>query len=400
MVVRMKEKVAVIQCESYEDPRLLNRLQQGIEHLGGWKEFIKVGDKVLLKPNLLVGRPTARCVNTHPLMVKAIARMVMDSGCKVIIGDSPQLGPAKKAAVRCGLADAVRELGVEVVDFEPVEIKFPEGKVFKTLTIGKPLLEVDKVINLPKLKTHSLTCLTLSVKNLFGYIPGARKAEWHVKTSQAGKDFLAQLFLELHNLIRPVLNIVDGIMAMEGRGPGFGDPRHLGLLIMGRNALAVDRVIAEIVSAPVDLIPTLKVAKEKGYGYAELDEIAVVGDPLEAVRVKDFKLPPRTEIPAKFSQFQGLPKPLLHFLKKQITAQPQIDHNRCQECRMCLDACPLGVISSKEASDKGKLQIDQKRCIQCLCCIEACPHAAVISKPGFLLRVYNYMNLFLRSGRA
>ena len=396
MAIGMKEKVAIVRSESYEDPRLINRIQEGIEYLGGWKEFITPGDKVLLKPNLLIGRPAARCVNTHPLVVKAVAQMVMDLGCKVIIGDSPQLGSARKVAARCGLEDVAKELGIEVVDFDPVEVKFPEGKVFKTLTIGRQLLEVDRVINLPKLKTHSLTCLTLAVKNLFGYIPGARKAEWHVKTSEAGKDFLAQLFLELNDLIRPALNIVDGIMAMEGRGPGFGDPRYLGLLIMGRNAIAVDRVIAEILSVPPDLVPTLRVAKTKGYEYAELDEIAVVGESLNAVRVKDFKLPPRTEVPSKFSESLGLSKPLFRFLKTQLTAQPQIDSTLCQDCKMCTEACPIHAISSAQ----GGLLIDAKRCIQCLCCIEVCPHAAVELKPGWLLRTYNWVSSLSRSGRA
>ena len=396
MDVVMKETVAVIRGESYEDPRLISRIQEGIDLLGGWREFITPGDKVLLKPNLLIGRPVERCVNTHPLIVKAVARMVMDSGGTVVIGDSPQLGSAKKEAARCGLEEVAKELGIDVVEFDPVEVKFPEGKVFKTLTVGKPLLEADKVINLPKLKTHSLTCLTLAVKNLFGCIPGARKAEWHVKTSEAGKDFLAQLFLELNDLVKPALNIVDGIMAMEGRGPGFGDPRHLGLIIMGRNALAVDRVIAEIVSVPVDLIPTLRVAKAKGYGYAELDEIEIVGEPIDAVRVKDFKLPPRTEVPSQFADFQGLPKFVFRFLKNLLTAQPQIDHSLCQECKMCAEACPLKAISPAE----GGLLIDTRKCIQCLCCIEVCPYAAVEMNPGLLLRVYNWFNSRPHSGRV
>jgi uncharacterized protein (DUF362 family) len=321
----MKEKVAIVRSESYEDPHLICKIQEGIEHLGGWKEFITSGDKVLLKPNLLIGRPAAQCVNTHPLIVKAVAQLVMDSGCKVIIGDSPQLGSAKKVAAWCGLEDVAKELGIAVVDFDPVEVKFPEGKVFKTIVIGKPLMEVDKVINLPKLKTHNLTCLTLAVKNLFGYIPGARKAQWHVKTTNAGKDYLAQLFLELNELVKPAINIMDGIMGMEGRGPGFGDPRHLGLVIMGRSALAVDRVIAEIVSAPVHWVPTLRVAKAKGYGYAELNEIEVVGETIDSVRVRDFKLPPPPKIISREPESTGVPKFLARFLKNQLTSQPVIN---------------------------------------------------------------------------
>jgi uncharacterized protein (DUF362 family)/Pyruvate/2-oxoacid:ferredoxin oxidoreductase delta subunit len=396
MAIGMKEKVAIVRSESYEDPRLINRIQEGIEYLGGWKEFITPGDKVLLKPNLLIGRPAARCVNTHPLVVKAVAQMVMDLGCKVIIGDSPQLGSAKKVAARCGLEEAAKELGIEVVDFDPVEVKFPEGKVFKTLTIGRQLLEMDRVINLPKLKTHNLTCLTLAVKNLFGCIPGARKAQWHVKTTEAGEDYLAQLFLELNELIKPAINIVDGIMAMEGRGPGFGDPRHMGLVIMGRSALAVDRVIAEIVSAPINWVPTLRVARAKGYGYTELAEIEMVGETIDSVRVRDFKLPPRPRIISRQPEPTGVPKFLARFLKNQLTSQPVIDSQICQECTMCIEACPVSIISPAQ----GGFSIDKRRCIQCLCCMEVCPHAAIALRPGLMLKIYNYVSPFLRSRRA
>lgn len=392
----MQEKVAIIRSESYEDPHLVSRIKEGIELLGGWKQFITPGNKVLLKPNFLIPRPSARCVNTHPLIVKAVAQMVLDFGCTVVIGDSPQLGSAKKVAARCGVEDVAKELGIEVVEFDPVEVKFPQGKVFKTMVIGKPLLEADRVINLPKLKTHSLTCLTCAVKNLFGYIPGARKAQWHVKTSGVGMDFLAQLFLELNELVKPTLNIVDGIMAMEGRGPGSGDPRHLGLLVLGRSALAVDRVIAEIISAPVNWIPTLKVAKAKEYGYAELNEIEIVGEPIDTVRAKDFKLPPRASVTFQSSEYVGLPKFIFRFLKNQLTAQPLIDHHLCKDCKQCAEACPLSVISS---SGDG-LHIDKRRCIQCLCCIEVCPHAAVELRPGWMLMIYHWANSFFQSGRA
>ena len=391
-----KEKVAVLRSDHYDYPALLGSLKEGVDLLGGWQEFIRAGERVLLKPNLLIGRPASQSVNTHALIVKAVARMVLDAGCSVVIGDSPQLGTAKKVAARCGLEDVAKELGVEIVEFDPVEVKFPNGRLFKSMVIGKPLLEVDKVINLPKLKTHSLTCLTLAVKNLFGYIPGPRKAEWHVKTSEAGMDALAQLFLELSELVKPALNIVDGITAMEGRGPGFGDPRDLGLVVLGRDAVAVDRVIAEIVGAPVEWVPTLKVARAKGYGCPELDDIEVVGENLHQVRVKDFKLPPRASVTFQTSEHVGLPKFVFRFLKDQFTAQPRIDHHLCRGCKACTEACPLSAISPVNE----KLTIDERQCIQCLCCIEVCPNGAIELEPGWMLKLYNQGSSLFRRRRA
>ena len=152
------------------------------------------------------------------------------------------MGSALKVAEQCGVAAVARELGIEIVEFEPVEVKYPAGKFFKRFTLGKAVLEADTIINLPKLKTHGLTYLTLAVKNIFGCIPGARKAQWHVRTSRQGSEYFARMLLDLHTLINPPLSIVDGIIAMEGKGPGFGNPRDLGLIIAGTDAVAVDAV--------------------------------------------------------------------------------------------------------------------------------------------------------------
>jgi len=375
----LSTSVSIVKCQTYREEMVYQKLKEALDLLGGIQKFVSPGEKILLKPNLLIGRPPEKCVTTHPFVVKAIALLVKEAEATPLIGDSPQLGSVQKAAHKSGIGDIARELGIDIVEFEPITVQNPEGKIFKHLTIGKIIKEVDKVINLPKLKTHAFTLLTLSVKNMLGCIPGTRKGQWHVKTYKAGKEYFAQLLLDLNILVNPVLTIVDGVMAMEGMGPGFGDPRHLGLFIAGTDGVAVDRIISEIINVELEHSPILKVAIEKGYGSGKLEEIDIVGEKLEDVRVVDFKLPHKEDV------FERIPNIFKKFFKTQLTIHPVINQEECEACEMCLRACPMNCISS----ENGKLNIDEHGCIQCLCCLEICPHGAIDLMPGGLLKIYS-----------
>ena len=178
--------------------------------------------------------------------------------------------------------------------------------------------------------------------------------------------------------VNPVLTIVDGVMAMEGMGPGFGDPRHLGLFIAGTDCVAVDRVIAEIVKVTPEQDPLLRVAIKKGYGVGQLQDIAVVGETIQDVSVNDFKLPPKEDM------FDRIPAGFKKVLKSYLTDQPVINQETCEACEMCLRACPVDNVYLEE----GTVKIDERACIQCLCCVEVCPHGAIDLVPGRLLKLY------------
>jgi uncharacterized protein (DUF362 family)/Pyruvate/2-oxoacid:ferredoxin oxidoreductase delta subunit len=377
--------VSIVKCKSYDEGLVYQKVKEAVDLLGGMTTFVAPGQKVLLKPNLLSGRPPEKCVTTHPLVVKAVATLVQEAGALPIIGDSPQLDTAQKAARKCGIEKVAEDLGIDIVEFEPVTVPNPDGKMFKNFTIGKIVKEADKVINIAKLKTHSLTTLTLAVKNLLGCVPGTRKAEWHFKTYQGGRDYFTQLLLDLYTLVNPVLNIIDGVMAMEGMGPGFGKPRHVGLLIAGADGVAVDRIASEAVNVPPESVSVLQMALQKGYGRAELKDIKIVGERLEEVRVSDFKLPPAAD------PFQKMPKMLLQFLKTYLTNHPVIIQDLCEVCSLCLKACPMKCITR----GKNLMKMDKKACIQCFCCMEACPQGAINIKPGGLLRAYQAVRKFL-----
>ncbi len=384
----MPTTVSLVRCLDYQEAAVHKKLKEVLDLIGGIQQFVAPGEKVLLKPNLCIGRPPEKCVNTHPLVIKSIVLLVKEAGATPLIGDSPQIGSAHSAADKSGIGDIAHDLGIDIVEFEPVTALNPDGKIFRTFTIGKIVKEVDKVINLPKLKTHALMLLTLAVKNMYGCIPGTRKAQWHVKTDKAGKGYFAQMMLDLNLLVKPALTLVDGVMAMEGMGPGFGDPRHLGLFIAGTDCVAVDRVIAEIVNVPPEHDPILRVAINKGYGVGQLEDIAVVGEKIQDVSVADFKLPQKEDM------FDRIPTGLKRILKRHLTDQPVINQEKCEACEMCLKACPVDNVDM----ENGTLKIDEQGCIQCLCCVEICPHAAIDLVPGRLLRIYSTIRKLFGGG--
>lgn len=380
----MGTTVSITTCDDYEFEKVYQKVKDGLNLLGGMDSFVHKGDRVLLKPNFLIGRSPDRCVNTHPAIVRAVAKLVQEAGAHPKIGDSPQLGSALKVAEKCGVADIARELGIEIVEFEPVEVMHPGGKYFKHFVLGKGVLEADTIINLPKLKTHNLTFLTLAVKNIFGCIPGARKAQWHVRTSPKGPAYFSRMLLDLYTLINPALSIVDGIVSMEGKGPGFGTPRKLGFIIAGADAVAVDAVIAEILGASPEQYITWKLALDEHYGTARIRDIDVLGECINDIRIDDFQFPPRVNDNKSFVKTF-----LLEFLNVHATTHPSINSEQCVRCNNCVEACPMACIAPRD----GALVVHSKRCIQCLCCMEVCPNGAIDLREGFLFKLLKHVHI-------
>jgi uncharacterized protein (DUF362 family)/Pyruvate/2-oxoacid:ferredoxin oxidoreductase delta subunit len=339
------------------------------------ESFVKRGDKVLLKPNLLSAKTPGQAVTTHPLVVKSVGKLVKDCGGILTIGDSPALGNWKQIASKTGMEEAAKYLGADLVSFkESVWVERKERHLFKKLEIAKEAVESDVVINLPKLKTHVQMYLTLGVKNIFGCLVGKRKPAWHM---EAGKDNMgfAKRVVELYDAVGPKLTLMDGIVGMEGEGPGNGDPRSIGLIAAGRDAVAVDRVILEIVGGKVKQFFTLVAAEEMGIGEPRLDKIKILGEDIETVKLKNFKFP----------TMQGMefgPPFLRPYIKDFVTTRPYEDPSKCTLCGNCIEACPPKIISKNK-----KLHFEYEKCIRCYCCMEVCPEGAMKMKQGLILKV-------------
>ncbi len=372
----MKPQVCLIKCTDYDRERVYASVRRAVELLGGVERFIKPGARVLLKPNMLVAKPPELAVTTHPEFVRAAVRLVREGGGIPVIGDSHAMGNFKRVAEVSGIAAVAKEEGALLVELSDA-IKVQGTGTFKQFEISREVMRADAVINLPKAKTHVQMLLTLAVKNLFGCIPGRRKAQWHFKTGVDRNSF-ATMLVELHGIVKPTLNIVDAVVGMEGNGPGNGSPREIGLLAVGEDAHSLDMVLSEILGVKCDRLPTVKAAQRLGLAPKGVSDIEVLGDfagPYEA-RIKDFML-------ASDSSLEWtIPEPLRKLLKEALTTKPRIDRGKCQLCMMCHSACPAHAISE----GKDGLSFNYRLCIRCFCCQEVCPVGAIEVVEGWLLR--------------
>ena len=239
----MKSSVSIVKCQSYDEGKVLEGLRQAITLIGGIENFVKSGDHVLLKPNLLFGKPPEKAVTTHPSIVKGMIQIVREAGGVPFIGDSPSIGSLARAG-REG-RDQKSGRGKQCVLLRSLKIqsllKIDTESSSNIIEIDRAVLEADVVINLPKWKTHNLMLLTLGVKNLFGCVPGAQKALWHLKAGEE-PDFLPKFCSIYTCIIKPSLTVLDGIVGMEGNGPGSGDPIPLGLILASRDPLSLDQI--------------------------------------------------------------------------------------------------------------------------------------------------------------
>ncbi len=369
------QRVAIEKVAGYDHSQVKEGLVRLLSHLGGMAAFVRPGERVLLKPNMLYGKPPEAAVTTHPAVLRGVIELVQEAGGMVLVGDSPGVGSLRAVAQKSGMLEVIEGSGAELVEFREVRQVKGVG-VFKRLEVATPYLDADRVINLPKLKTHEMMTLTCGVKNLFGTVVGAAKPAWHLRAGD-DREMFARVLLELYLVRPPELTIVDAIVAMEGDGPGSGDPRHVGLLLAGANPVAVDVIAAEIAGMPKNLLFVERQAMKMGLAGSDRGSIATLGTPLAELRIPPFRLPPIADV-----QF-GLPRFLRTRLRNQLTTRPVVMPEKCRLCGICVKACPPGAMAVKG----GRIGVDYRHCIRCFCCRELCPEAALEVKKGFLLRL-------------
>ncbi len=381
----MAVKVALIRCESYDNKSVELAVERGLEELGGAGQFAGSGEKILLKPNLLVGEPPEKCVTTHPAVFQAVAKALLPSGAKLSYGDSPAIGSTLRAARKAGIHDVAEVLGIEAADFKTgIDVFFEEGRQNRKFVIAKGVLEADAVISLPKLKTHALERFTGSVKNQFGCVPGLLKGEYHVKLPDAS-DF-GKMLVDLNRFVNPRLYVMDGITAMEGNGPRGGTPKQMNLLLFSTDPVALDATVCRLVNMNPENVPTIQFGYEFGAGTWLSKEIDLVGDPFESFQEASFVI---ERAPVSELKQKGLIK----WLNNRLVPKPVIDADKCTKCGTCVQMCPVepSAIDWKNGDKKQPPVYRYKECIRCYCCQELCPDSAIRSVKPPLRRLIDLL---------
>ena len=372
-----KTKVAVVRAPDYQLNLLRSALEKAFSHLGGLEGFISRGAKVFVKVNLLPPpSPPERAIITHPVFVEAFLLLLKEITPHIVVGDDVHEARSFDLG---GYREMCQRLGVELLSLRErgfTEVKL-NGGILKSIFIAKALVEAEAVVNLPKLKTHALTTFTGAIKNFYGVIPTGLRTRLHGEHPKP--EEFAQVLVDIFSTARPALTVMDGIVAMEGPGPANGIPRPLGLILAGADAVAVDAVAQAIIGLDPLRVWTTYHAHARGLGVGHLREIEIVGESLEAVRVKDFRLPP-----AAGEMVGRVPAPITRWATRHLQAQPVVVPARCVACGACVRACPTGAAQFREK----KAWIDRKKCIRCMCCHEACRYNAIELKLDVLGRFF------------
>jgi uncharacterized protein (DUF362 family) len=267
-----------------------------LDSLGGLDQIIKPKYRVLLKPNLI---STPLLSQTHPSVIIELAKLIREFGAEPFIGDSTAWNSVFKNAESSGLLDLCLKESIPLVELDrPVKKRKSKFPIFSQLALTQVIEEADVIINLPKLKCHQQLLLTAGIKNMFGCIPGKRKAWWHFKLGGNPLDF-GRMLVEIYHLTRPALTIIDGIDVMEGAGPINGFSRRLGVLIGSSDAVAAELAACKILKCSADDLVTVQAARERNIGVKDFSEIEIVGSSLEEVMIDDFKFP--SLVPIGFS---------------------------------------------------------------------------------------------------
>ena len=378
----------------YNYPAAEAAIRSSLAPFGGMGAFVKPGQKVLLKVNLVAPSSPALAVTTHPEVLRAVIRLVKEAGGIVFVGDGPGVGDTETAARVSGLTEVIDAEGASLLAFNEVAIyENLNNTIIKKLALTAHLKDMDVLISLPKLKTHCQMAFTGALKNQFGLIPGAAKGQFHFRFQNRAS--LADLMIDINRTAHTALAIMDGIVGMEGPGPSGGTPRQIGAIISGPDLAAVDTVACDIIGLSPEEVPVSMAARRANYGATRLQDIEVIGASLEQLRIPDFKL---VKAPANIMRIVPLPKFMLRWLRAQMAPKPHIKPETCIKCRRCEKGCPVSPPAITPLAPP-KQQVNDNTCIRCYCCHEFCPVKAIELQKSTLAKLLNLNSLATKASK-
>ncbi len=281
-------------------------VRDAVEIAGGWP--VKKGDAVLIKPNLVASvmfmlyhqktmEEDFQACQTDPRVVRALAVMAHESGAKrIIIGEGPAAGDGWAGFMQSGYLAMVEDLAVqginvELIDFthEPYTWVKSNGLANPEYALPKVVTEVNRIISVPALKTHSMTGVTVSLKNVAVGLMSGRVYGFFKYGAPHQK--IPEWITDVASMFKIDYTVVDGIWGMEGNGPISGEPVEMDLIIAGVDPVAVDAVCTAIMGFNPKNIVHITLAAKRGLGVADLDQIIIEGEALADV-AKEFAVVP------------------------------------------------------------------------------------------------------------
>ena len=399
-----KQKVCIRAVEKYNQHDIDVAMRCMIDELGGIDRFVRKGQIIVLKPNLVIAAEPRKATTTHPMVVGAVAKLCAEAGAsKVIVMDSPG-GPFNPTYVNgvykktgmTAMVEDVREWARENApnctvslndDFSETQVAYPDGVMAKKIPICTALYDADVIINIAKMKTHAFAGFSAACKNMYGAIPGLVKVEWHQYFQDLNSFSDCMLDIQGYFADKLNLHIVDAIEAMEGPGPTAGTPIHMGLLLASKCFTSVDIACVKLMDDDIYNMPTITRAAERGFVNKDLS-IDIQGTSIAEFVNKKYK----RMAPSTFSA-TGKSKVTQWLMRRMFSQKPVVSKRKCIGCMKCSEHCPVDCIHSRDkgrGKRKGKyVTFDLDKCIRCFCCQELCPLHIVKVKTPIVVKIMN-----------
>lgn len=371
-------------CDSYDPEKIYVILKSAFNELGIGKELIE-GKNVLIKPNLVLAKKPEFAATTHPSFVSACAKLINELGASSItLADSPG-GPFNETALSlvyrvCEMAPLASDILKINNDYTFNHVRY-NGVKLKNFNVISAVYNADVIIDLCKLKTHTLTGMSCSTKNLFGVIPGVEKFELH-STFPEISDF-SEMLVDLSSYIlenKTFVAICDAVLSMEGNGPSHGEPKKTDMLLVSRSPYALD-VVAEHIIGSEGVTRHLDCAASRGLVCRDYNSVKILGN--TEYRTFNFKKPDTDA--GKF--LRNLPNFMGGKFAKLFESRPKILTDKCIGCGKCVESCPKHTITVEKKGKKKLAKIHRKDCIRCYCCQELCPIGAIGTHSNILIKI-------------
>jgi len=268
-----KSRVAIIKGERGLDP-----VFKALDLIDYESALVGYG-KVLIKVNFITTMTWDTGATTDPMVVEALIQRFKKLPVKIYVVESDAtMTNADKAFEATGMAEMCRQNGVECLNLrhapDKIKVKIPNGECLKEITVPRIVTE-SAIISAAKMKTHMATKVTLGMKNMFGLLPDKFKARYHVKG-------INKVIVDINTAIKPKLTVIDGFVAMEGRGPTDGSSVKMDLIIAGKDPVATDATCARVMGLDPHEISHIRTAHQKGLG--NIDDIEIVGSQIDEVK--------------------------------------------------------------------------------------------------------------------